>query len=77
MAKTFSPFTSAETWSVTSNASKTTAFESGLLEVAARSLLLRLKGLHPAAELEQRLQEAMANPDFVAGRFELDEGDLE
>ncbi len=48
-----------------------------LVEVAARSQLLRLKGLHPAAELERRLQEAMANPEFVAGRFELDEGDLE
>ena len=48
-----------------------------IVEVAARSLLLRLKGLHPAAELEARLQAAMADPQFIVGRFELDEGDLE
>jgi len=48
-----------------------------IVEVAARSLLLRLKGLHPAAELSERLEAAMENPEFVVGRFEIDEGDLE
>jgi HPr kinase/phosphorylase len=48
-----------------------------IVEVAARSLLLRLRGLHPAAEIADRLQAAMENPQFIVGRFELDEGDLE
>jgi HPr kinase/phosphorylase len=48
-----------------------------ILEVAARALLLRMKGLHPAAELSERLQAAMDNPEFVAGRLDRDEGDLE
>ncbi len=48
-----------------------------IVEVAARSLLLRLKGLHPAAEIEERLQAAIANPQFPVDRFDVDEGDLE
>ena len=48
-----------------------------IIEVAARSLLLRFKGLHPAAEINDRLQAAMADPQFLVGRFDIDEGDLE
>jgi len=48
-----------------------------IVEVAARSQLLRLKGLHPAAEINERLQAAIANPEFLVGRFDIDEGDLE
>jgi HPr kinase/phosphorylase len=48
-----------------------------IVEVAARFLLLRLKGLHPAAEINDRLQAAIANPQFPIGRVDIDEGDLE
>ncbi len=52
---------------------------SNLVEVAARNLLLRLKGLNPAAELESRLRSAMEepHPHFKVGAYGLDEGDLE
>jgi HPr kinase/phosphorylase len=51
---------------------------SNLIEVAARNLLLRLKGLNPARELETRLQESMGNEiRFTIGRYDIDEGDLE
>ena len=52
---------------------------SNLVEVAARNLLLRLKGLNPAAELESNLNSAMAgqHPRFKRGPYGLDEGDLE
>jgi len=48
-----------------------------IVEVAARSRLLRLKGIHPAAELDERLQAAMQEPEFTVGRVDIDEGDLE
>lgn len=48
-----------------------------IVEVAARSQLLRLKGLHPAAEINERLQAAMLKPQFPVDRFDIDEGDLE
>lgn len=52
---------------------------SNLVEVAARNLLLRLKGLNPAADLDSRLRDAMDNPhpSFKLGAYGLDEGDLE
>ena len=52
---------------------------SNLVEVAARNLLLRRKGLNPAADLESRLQDAMKSPrpNFELGAYGLDEGDLE
>ena len=52
---------------------------SNLVEVAARNLLLRLKGLNPAADLESRLRDAMEtpHPHFRVGAYGLDEGDLE
>ncbi len=50
---------------------------SNLVEVAARSLLLRLKGFNPAEELNARLQQSMQQPQFAMGRYDLDEGDLE
>jgi len=48
-----------------------------LIEVAVRNMILKLSGYHPAEDLIQRLQEAMENPEFVTGTFDLDEGDLE
>ncbi len=50
---------------------------SNLVEVAARSLLLRLKGFNPAEELNARLQQSMQEPEFAMGHYDLDEGDLE
>ena len=48
-----------------------------LVEVAARHMLLRLKGYHPAADLAKRLREAMEQPQFHLGTYDVDEGDLE
>lgn len=48
-----------------------------LVEVAARNLILRLKGYHAARDLTTRLREAMDNPRFAVETFDLDEGDLE
>lgn len=50
---------------------------SNLVEVAARNLLLRLKGLNSAEELTVKLQESVRPPAFETGHYELDEGDLE
>lgn len=51
---------------------------SNLIEVAARNLLLRLKGYDPAQELDARLRDAMGErPHFDTGRYDVDEGDLE
>lgn len=53
---------------------------SNLIEVAARNLLLRLKGYDPARELDARLRQAMEGerrPHFSTGRYDVDEGDLE
>lgn len=51
---------------------------SNLIEVATRNLLLRLKGLNPAEELDERLRQSMGHePRFTMGRYDLDEGDLE
>lgn len=48
-----------------------------LVEVAARNLILRHTGYHPAGDLSRRLQEAMEQPRFVVDTYDLDEGDLE
>lgn len=51
---------------------------SNLIEVAARNLLLRLKGLNPAQDLNARLQQSMGEQlRFTMGRYDVDEGDLE
>ena len=48
-----------------------------LVEIAARSLLLKLKGFHPAAEFQERMQKAMEQPKFSLGAFDAGESDLE
>lgn len=51
---------------------------SNLIEVATRNLLLRLKGLDPAEDLNARLQQSMGQQmGFRMGRYDIDEGDLE
>lgn len=51
---------------------------SNLIEVAARNLLLRLKGLNPAQDLTDRLRQSMGEQmRFKVGRYDVDEGDLE
>ena len=48
-----------------------------LVEVAVRTLILKLTGYHPAQELTRRLQEVMEKPHFVQHSSDHDEGDLE
>lgn len=48
-----------------------------LVEVAARNLLLHLKGLRAADDLAERLRKAMDRPHFPVERYDIDEGDLE
>lgn len=50
---------------------------SNLVEVAARNLLLKLKGFHAAEELTRRLQAQIDEHSFSMGAYDVDEGDLE
>lgn len=48
-----------------------------LIEVAARNLILRVKGYHAAQDLDRRLREAMENPRFTVEAYDIDERDME
>ena len=48
-----------------------------LIEIATRTLLLKRKGIHPARDLEERLQMAMEEPRYEQEPYDPDAGDVE